>query len=271
MPSAGSTLSVVVPVYNGEGFLAGCVENLRRQTRPPDEVIVVDDGSTDGTAAVARRLVGDVRYLRQANDGPGAARNRGLELARGSVVGLLDVDDVWPVDRSELLLFHLAREPALDAVLGRVQHVRGPVAGSGEPAFVPLGAPVHALLLGSGLYRRAMFDRIGPFAEELRIGDDTDWFLRAMEQSAPMRGIEATTLLYRMHAGNITGDRSAWERGMLAALRRSLDRRLRAGGGEAAPLAPIPGTTPVDPKMRRAIEQDRTAWRGRQAGPREES
>jgi glycosyltransferase involved in cell wall biosynthesis len=88
-------ISCIVPVYNGELYLGEAIHSILAQTYRPLEVIVVDDGSRDGTYDVAANYGDRLRYVRQANAGPGAARNHGLNLARGEYVAFLDADDIW--------------------------------------------------------------------------------------------------------------------------------------------------------------------------------
>lgn len=93
------SFSVVVPTYNRAGLLGEAVRSVLAQSNPPLEVLVVDDGSTDETPQVASRFPEPVRYLRQENAGVSAARNRGIEEARGDVVAFLDSDDVWQPEK----------------------------------------------------------------------------------------------------------------------------------------------------------------------------
>ncbi len=88
-------VSVIIPVYNGDAYLLDAVDSIQRQHYKPLEIIIIDDGSTDSTAEIAADLRGDVRYVYQPNSGPSAARNKGLRMARGEVIGFLDVDDLW--------------------------------------------------------------------------------------------------------------------------------------------------------------------------------
>jgi len=261
MPAHRPAVSVIVPVHNGEAFLADAVDSIQRQTEPPDEIIIVDDGSSDGTASVAARLRGDIRYVHQPNAGPPAARNTGLRMATGDVIGTLDADDLWPLDRLELLRGILAADRSLEVVLGRLQFMRGRAGTDGERCE-RLSDPVAGLFLGSALFRRSAFERVGPFDPALRLGDDLDWFLRAMERRLAITAIEPVTLLYRMHAANVTHDRAAVRRGIAAVLYKSLSRRRAANGGQAAPLPAIPGCGSVDDALRRTIELQRNVWAG---------
>src|SRR5438045_1880854 len=89
------SVSVIIPCYNAAEFLAECLDSVCRQTVPPAEVIVVDDGSTDATAQIARAFGPPVRVISQANAGPSAARNRAMDEAQGDWVAFSDADDVW--------------------------------------------------------------------------------------------------------------------------------------------------------------------------------
>jgi glycosyltransferase involved in cell wall biosynthesis len=258
MESQRPSVSVIVPVYNGAAFLADAVDSIGRQTQPPDEVIVIDDGSTDATPAIAARWRG-IRYRYQPNAGPAAARNRGLEMATGDIIGMLDADDLWPSERMRLLLTRLAEDPTLDAVLGRTQFIaRQP--GDEGPHGEPLTEPVVALTLGGALFRRSAFERVGRFDTRMPCAEDLDWFLRALEQRLCMAAIDRVTLLYRMHAANMTRDGSAVHHGIATALRESIVRRRTAGGGSAAPLPAIPGCGPGGDALRHAIELQTRRW-----------
>lgn len=105
-------VSVVVPLYQKAPYVARSIRSILAQTRPPDEIIVVDDGSTDGGGEVVARI-GDprIRLLRQRNAGPGAARNRGLAVAKGSLVAFLDADDTWEPRFLERALARLEAHP----------------------------------------------------------------------------------------------------------------------------------------------------------------
>lgn len=220
-------VSVVIPVFNGERFLREAVESVLAQNHSPLEIIVVDDGSTDGTANVARSLSETVRYFYQTNQGPAAARNRGIEHAQGSLIAFADADDLWPAGKLELQLPYLIKNPAIDIVLGRVQQVMvsGPTQAQ-EPAF--------SVNLGSAVIRKSVFERLGLFDETMRYSEDVDWFMRARESGAAIVTIDAVTLFYRQHEENMTRGKSASELNVLKALKKSLDRRREQTGSAAA-------------------------------------
>jgi glycosyltransferase involved in cell wall biosynthesis len=220
----GPLVSVVVPVFNGERFLREAVQSVLDQQYSPLEIIVVDDGSTDGTATVARSL--PVRYLHQTNQGPAAARNRGIEHAQGELITFADADDLWPLAKLELQLPYLTDD--VEIVMGRIQQVFS----SSEEEF---GEPAFSVNLGSAVVRKTVFDRVGLFDETMRYSEDVDWFMRAREAGVAIMTIDAVTLFYRQHEENMTRGKSTSELNVLKALKRSLDRR-RERAGVAAPL-----------------------------------
>ena len=231
-------ISVIIPAYNAAAFLADAVDSIRRQAYQPLEIIIVDDGSTDGTAEVAARLGGEVRYVRQPNGGPAVARNHGLRLARGEVIAFLDADDVWPDGRLEVQLERLLAEPQLQIVLGMVRYVRLP--GARHPKF-PMedqepGA--HSEYLGASLFRREVFETVGPFDEALPAGEDLDWIFRAREAGLSIAGVKHVTLHYRLHATNMTLGRNVVASALTRSFKRRLDRS-RQAGQNYTPLRPL--------------------------------
>lgn len=223
-------ISVVIPVFNGERHIAEAVASVRGQGHDPLEIIVVDDGSTDGTRAAIESLAGpDLRYVRQENAGPSAARNRGIALARGDVLAFIDADDLWWPGRLDAQLPHLAPDNGVDVVLGLIQFFRD------GPGGREMQEPIFNFHFGGGLFRRGVFSRVGPLREDLWFAEDIDWFNRLRESGVPLRILDGVALLYRRHEGNMTRRLTEARKGLLTAARRSLARR-RVGGGEARQL-----------------------------------
>jgi glycosyltransferase involved in cell wall biosynthesis len=225
------SISVIVPVFNGEAYLAEALRSVRAQAGWPLEIIVVDDGSSDGTPTVVRDWGGECLYRRQANAGPAAARNHGLALARGAFVGFLDADDLWPPAKLTRQMGALEARADLDGVFGTVQWLR-PAAGGG--GFVPDGAPTPGFTLAGGLFRRRVFERIGGFDPALRFSEDVDWFLRARERGATIVALDGVGLLYRRHPSSLTHGVPPEQLRLAEVFKRSLDRRRDAGVGAMA-------------------------------------
>ena len=221
-------ISVVIPVFNGERFLRAAIQSVLDQKYSAVEIIVVDDGSTDGTASLAQSLSETVRYLHQTNQGPAAARNRGIEQAQGSLIAFADADDLWPKAKLELQLPYFS-DSKIDIVLGRIQQVL-----LSETVDGPAPEPAFSVNLGSAVIRRSVFERVGLFDETMRYSEDVDWFMRARESGAAIVTIDDVTLFYRQHDANMTRGKSAAELNVLKALKKSLDRRRERTGAAAA-------------------------------------
>src|SRR3954468_8200241 len=145
-------ISVVIPVFNGERFLQEALDSVFAQDVPGLEILVVDDGSTDGTEAIARRYGARVSCIRQENRGQASATNVGIRLARAPLVSVLDADDVWEPGALAALQRDLVSAPDADIVSGLTRRSR-----DGRP----LGDPFPGLFFGSSLIRRSMFERVG--------------------------------------------------------------------------------------------------------------
>jgi hypothetical protein len=223
-PPEAPLVSVVLPVYNGERFVAEAVGSIRAQGYPSLEIIIIDDGSTDGTEAAVRRLPGEVHYFKQENLGPAAARNRGIRDAAGDFVAFLDVDDLWPPHALNLLMDGLLRHPELDLVQGYSQVMEfDPASGTYEYRGNPKESFPYSI--STAVYRKRVFDRVGLFDKTLLYGEDSDWFNRANELQVPMKRVEAVTLHVRRHGKNMTHEKTLVELNMLKVLKKSLDRR----------------------------------------------
>ena len=234
-PSSATTqtplVTVVMPVWNGARFVAEAVDNVLSQNYPSLEIIVVDDGSTDDTADAVRKLPTDVRYFRQENSGPAAARNRGIRDSSGDLIAFLDVDDLWSEDHLQLLVRELMERPELDLVRGHAQLMTWVPA---RDTYVYTGNPEEAFpyYIGAGVYRKRVFDRVGLFDRTLRFGEDTDWYTRAQEKGARMERLDLVTLLVRRHGENMTEDRREIELSMLRVFKKALDRKRGGDDGQ---------------------------------------
>ena len=213
------TISVIIPVYNGERFLAEAIQSVLDQTLPPDEIIVVDDGSTDGTAAVVAAFSTTVSvpivYIYQENQGPSAARNKGLQSTGSELVAFLDAARKQEVQRA-----YLTTNVDSLMVWGQVQMFE--VHGATR---VHLHESWHGPNLGSALFRRDVFESVGFFDEGLRLSEDLDWYLRARELGIPQGVLTDVVLWYRRHGENMwLGRDHTWHNSLLA-LKKRLERR----------------------------------------------
>ncbi len=211
-------VSLVIPCFNAESYVGEAIASALAQTRLPDEIIVVDDGSEDDSGRVVRAFGEAVRYVWQENQGIGGARNTGLANATGEIVAFLDADDLWPVDSLASRLAILAADPGVDLAYGKVVEFQD-VGGRYRELSIP------GRLAGASLVRRPVFDRIGAFDPALRIGETIDWVARAEAAGCRSGRTDTVVLRRRMHGTNtmirLKGARNEY----LQVLRAAIERR----------------------------------------------
>lgn len=241
------SISVIIPVYNGEAFLKEAIQSIQQQNYQPLEIIVVDDGSTDRTAEIANSYGNLVRYAYQSNRGPAAARNKGLGMAHGNIIAFLDADDLWTPNKLEIQIPYL-KSNVSEIVLGRVQ-VK---ALEGEPLFKIHTNPILSFVMGCGLFRKSVFDKVGYFDENLRYSEDIDWYLRVREHNIAIAVLSEVTLFHRKHRNNTTRRKTAHDLNMITVLRKSLARR-RA---KQPSVTSLPDLIHVNPKVSQESTSD---------------
>lgn len=190
-------VSVIIPAYNSAAFLGEAIASVQSQGIANVELIVVDDGSTDETAAVAANYA--VTYLCQTNQGPAAARNAGLEIAQGRYIAFNDADDVWVANRLSYQLEQLQKNRTLDIIQGQLQYLHRV-----ENLWQLNGQPFFAMQLGTGVFRQEVFEKIGRFDSQFPVCEDVAWFFRAQRHGINVKREEQVVLHYRRHDNNLT-------------------------------------------------------------------
>jgi glycosyltransferase involved in cell wall biosynthesis len=205
-----SSISVVIPCYNQAHFLDEALASVRTQTLPADEVIVVDDGSTDDVAAVVARFPG-VRCVRQSNQGLSAARNRGLRESTGDLLVFLDSDDRLLPHALEVGTQHLDENPPFAMTFGYCTLIDsdGAPLPTPPPAFED-GDPYRALLVcnyiwmtGMVMCRRVVFESIAGFDPSVNPASDYDLYLR-VSREFPICCNRTVVAEYRQHGSNMS-------------------------------------------------------------------
>jgi len=224
-------ISCVVPVYNCERFLSEALDSILAQTYRPLEIIVADDGSSDGTAAVARSYGDQIHYLWQRNAGPWSARNLGLSAVRGEFVGFLDADDLWHSEKLERQSARFRGRPELDLCVTHVQNFWVPELAEEAERLRDhrIAQPVPGYTSVTLLAELALFEMVGPFDSTLQHGADLEWFLRAAEHGAAMELLPDVLVYRRLHENNRSRHLADNSReAVLRILKASLDRRRRS-------------------------------------------
>lgn len=216
-------VSVVIPAYNAARFLPEAVESVRKQTPLVHEVIIVDDGSTDDTEQVVARQGQDIKYVRQQNAGPSAARNLGIAIASGSLVAFLDADDVWTEDKMHEQLAVFQANPDVGLVASDMAEtdtggeiIRPSVlAAHGLLSFFQAlnGAPVpqavrrlaekNFIPTGTVIAKKNLLVELGGFQPDIRYGEDLDLWARIAAR-APIACLPRVHMLRRQHGANAT-------------------------------------------------------------------
>jgi glycosyltransferase involved in cell wall biosynthesis len=218
----GPLATIIIPVFNGGRFLAGALESCFAQDYQPVEVIVVDDGSTDDSAEIARSY--DVRCLNQPNQGPAAARNLGLGEARGRLVAFLDSDDVMLPNKISAQAGHLRAHPETGCVLTGHELVVDP--GVDPPRWM-LGPQAPDVVAISMLVRREVFATVGPFDPSFRVHEDVEWLMRARADGIGIDILPTALLRRRIHGDNLSYQTSLIRAEMLRATKQTIDARRR--------------------------------------------
>ena len=181
------TVTAVIPTYNRARLLGRAIESVLGQTRPVDELIVIDDGSTDETREVVARYGDRVRYIFQGNRGVSAARNRGIEEAHSAWIAFLDSDDEWLLNKIELQCGAVQLHP--DAALCYASYWWIDIAGTTKlKPCTPVDGLWPAIRMGNlfppsvVMAQRCALERVGGFNERLRAGEDWDLFIRMAAQ-----------------------------------------------------------------------------------------
>ena len=220
------TVSLIVPVHNGRKYLAEALQSALAGSLVPEEIWVVDDGSSDDSVAVARSFA-QVRVLRQEQAGAGAARQRGIESSSGELLAFLDADDVWTPDKLFLQSEFLKKHPDVDGVFGAAQQFQSPD-WDGDSDLELRSIPCK--LPSTLLVRRCACVRAGSMNSHYRAGEFIDWCLRAEESGCRFEMLPELVLHRRLHAGNHGRTQPQSRQDYARIVAEALRRRRQAGG-----------------------------------------
>ncbi|AHE51806.1 hypothetical protein NX02_00185 [Sphingomonas sanxanigenens DSM 19645 = NX02] len=198
-------MTSIMPVFNGAAYIGAAIESLCQQTRPPVQIVVVDDGSTDDSAARALAAGKElVTLIRQPNRGYHAARNAGLAAAQGDVIHYFDADDIAPPHALEAMIGALSANPGWDAVFGcwRNFWIDALAAERDADANRHLVGVQRGLVLMAALFRRTLLDRMPPFPESGGWAEGPLWTAELVRSGANLGRIGDVVLERRIHHDN---------------------------------------------------------------------
>lgn len=213
--SSKNLVSVIIPAYNAAAYVKEAVDSAIAQTYPNKEVIVVDDGSTDGTRAVLEPYIKKkaIVYLHQENRGLAGARNTGVRSARGEFVALLDSDDIFLPDKLERQVGYLVAHPNCGVCYCDLWHFYDDAPGhmlklnyiyySGDEVF-PRLLKMNFINPLSVVVRRSEINRVGLFDETYRRSEDWEYWVRLAYHGVRFCFLPETLAKYRMHKGSLS-------------------------------------------------------------------
>jgi glycosyltransferase involved in cell wall biosynthesis len=219
-------VSIIMPAYNVAPYVGGAIRSALAQTFTDFELIVVDDGSKDETAAIVQAIAQDddrVRLVQQPNRGLAGARNTALRAARGEMFALLDSDDMWEPEFLAAQVAILEAHPDVDIVTGNGWYLDGPRHGQlARPYPDPRPDPILASIIGDewsvfimSVFRRRVYTAIGPYDETMRSNEDYDFWLRAAMAGFIFRRNDRPLGHYRVRTDSLSASNVRMLRGIL--------------------------------------------------------
>jgi len=224
--SPTADLSVVMPAYDTAAYVGEAIATVLERADRLRELIVVDDGSHDDTAEIARAFGDPVRVIVQENRGAAAARNTGIAAATGAYVGFLDSDDLWMAGAPDPRLTALDADPALAGAGGHRRYF----APGADGAPVPVLEPSPGVEVSTLIVRRERLQELGGFDESFALGEDVDLFSRLRESGRGIAVLDDIVLFVRLRPGSLTRDREAVLHGWMQAGRAAMKRQREREG-----------------------------------------
>jgi glycosyltransferase involved in cell wall biosynthesis len=218
-------VTVIIPAFDAQAYLGEALNSVIAQGLEDLEIIVVDDGSTDGTGEVAS-ATGDsrVRYVRQSRMGTAAARNHGVALASGHLIAFLDADDVWLANKLAVQIESLERGDG-DMIFAHVEEFISPDCRQDLEGVVRVRPKVAGLCADTLVIRRSDFERVGGFDPACQIGEFIDWYARAIEAGLRPATLPDIFVRRRLHTANMTRFHRNDSKHYALTMKKILDRR----------------------------------------------
>ncbi len=220
------SISVIIPVYNAEQYLAEALESVLEQSYPPSEIIIVNDGSSDRSRVVAESFVPQVSVLHQSNQGISAARNLGIREAQGDYLAFIDADDIWLKDKLQDQIKVFKQDENVDVVYGHARQFYSPdLPQEIKEKLLIRQQILPAHVACAMLIKRRAFMRVGLFSTSLVVGVDQDWYIRAKDTGLNSVLLPQILFMRRIHEGNQGRRMKHLTNTRLHILKAAIDRR----------------------------------------------
>ena len=220
-------VSIIMPVKNGERYLAVAIDSVKKQTYSNYELIIVDDQSTDKTASIIQSYTNtNIHYILGKGQGSGAAYNTGINAANGELIAFLDYDDFWTENKLTIQVNYLNQHPEIEYVIAKMKSFLEP--GCSIPSGFReqlLEQDAIAPIPGTLVARKKLFETIGKFNSNLNTAEDVDWFARCQDAKIKMSIIDEVLLYKRVHSSNLSLNTTNNNQNLLKALRSSIQRK----------------------------------------------
>ncbi|HEY0201170.1 MAG TPA: glycosyltransferase family A protein [Burkholderiaceae bacterium] len=197
-------VSVIITCFNRENYLGEAIDSVLAQTFEDYEIVLIDDGSTDGSARIAATYAAAcgtrLRYIHQGNQGASSAKNAGVRAARGCYLAFLDSDDAWTVDKLAIQIGYMRQHRSVDLLHAHARQFVSPELSETERArFTCSDVPQPAPTSGTLLVEKTVFDRVGDYRTDLVVGIDVEWHLRAKSLGLVVATLPDVLLNRRLH------------------------------------------------------------------------
>lgn len=224
------SISVVIPAYNAERFIGETLRSVFEQTRLPDEVIVVDDGSSDRTEDLVRSFSG-ITYCKQSNGGTAAALNTGIQMANSKYLALLDHDDIWIPEKLERQIIELNQNKDISMVFTMIENFFSSWISTELKSKIETPTTPQVGIHKSSLFiKKEDFLKVGLFSTKSHTQELLDWFARAKEMGLKEMVIREVLVKRRIHGTNQTLLNKEMKSDFPKVLKAILDRRRSAEG-----------------------------------------
>lgn len=227
-------VSVIVTCFNREMYIAEAIDSILAQAFTDFEILVIDDGSVDGSAKICQSYGDRIRYMYQGNQGASAAKNAGITAARGEYIAFLDSDDRWEPHKLQLQMNYLATHASVDIVYAHAAQFLSPElppeirAGLHCPS-VAMPAPTSGTLLS----KKSIFERTGHYRTDLLVGIEIEWYSRSQGLGFSSFILPEVLLHRRVHPANSGLTQKSEKSQHMAILKQHIDRQRARGKGLA--------------------------------------